>query len=228
MEDDSKGAKAAKTSLKVIAALCALGLAVGLWFLAGAINNVGNKNAQDKIIAQKQESIAASKSPATKSPVRAPSTKDATTAPSVAASGTAIDHPQDGGDIPKDGADFGTKTVTAPDFGSEDKNAPYMNSWMDMPNLIGVTVDPMTNMSTCYETSKGYIICDLSQGYSIILDTYYGGIFGIASKSAPFTDDQIAMFRETFPEATTVPGLNTLSGSSVLLRGQINDLSEGE
>lgn len=233
MEEEGK----VKTARKVLfgaVAVIVLAVMAGLWFLSSNIADTANQNREDKEVSEARKSAEAAESEAAKAAEtdsdfsdqqpgvdvteNPGSDEEDTDVPNVKAP---VD--QDKREVTVPTADFGSKTKDPKQGGMADERT--LANTGDLESYIGVKSTMQTDYSNCYGTSKGYTVCDLKNGYVMVVENYNQTVFAIGKKDGDLSSDQVSMFKETFESAEKVEGSGPLDGVSLVVKSDPTDIS---
>lgn len=120
-------------------------------------------------------------------------------------------------------ADFGSRVEGDITVG-EDLQHRLMSNTGDLEYYVGVSSEQVDSES-CYSTTKGYVVCDLGDGYHMILENHYQTVFAVAKTEGDFSDIEVRIFKESYPTATQVEGSGALEGLAVLTKNDPTDIS---
>lgn len=239
-EEDGK-VKTAKIAAKVALGVLIVAVLVGMWFVASRVADHASQNREDKIVTQAEESASAQAEEEAKSasPGEGSASEDeeitqdeidsgeygvGSEVPGDTENDVPAPVPESEREVSEDAADFGEKVEGTPDFGG-DLNARLYGNLGDLEYYVGVSSEPRDDLSSCYETTKGYVVCDLGNGYLMIMDTYTQAVFAIAKQDSDLTEEEVSMFQESFESAEQVVGAGAIEGLSVVTKSDPTDLT---
>lgn len=234
--DQEASNKLTKRILVAIVAALIVAILAGLWFVSSKVTDTANQNREDKLVAEAKESAKAAEEKASQEAEEAEAEE-----PSQSNDGEGSDDSKDyeeseGSGLPgpvdedkrsvtEETADFGSKVDGEVDYGQQ-INDRLLGNTGDLEFYVGVSSTMLTSMDDAYETSKGYIVFDLDNGYTMVLENYNQTVFAIAKQDGEFSEDQVSTFQEMFDTGQEVVGSGDLEGMSVLTKSDPTDLSE--
>lgn len=232
--DQEASNKLTKRILIVIVAVLIVAILAGLWFVSSRVTDTANQNREDKLVAEAKESAKAAEEEASQEAEEAeaeePSQSNDGSGDSEGSEeseGSGLPGPvdEDKRSVTEDTADFGTKVDGEVDYGQQ-INDRLLGNTGDLEFYVGVSSTMLTSMDDAYETSKGYIVFDLDNGYTMVMENYNQTVFAIAKQDGEFSEDQVSTFQEMFDTGQEVVGSGDLEGMSVLTKSDPTDLSE--
>lgn len=235
--DQEASNKLTKRILIVIVGVLILSILAGLWFVSSRVTDTASQNREDKLVAEAKESAKAAEEEASQEAEEAeaeePSQSNDGSGDSEGSSaseeseGSGLPGPvdEDKRSVTEETADFGSKVDGEVDYGQQ-INDRLLGNTGDLEYYVGVSSTMLTSMDDAYETSKGYIVFDLDNGYSMVLENYNQTVFAIAKQDGEFSGDQVSTFQEMFDTGQEVVGSGDLEGMSVLTKSDPTDLSE--
>lgn len=234
--DQEASNKLTKRILVAIVAALIVAILAGLWFVSSRVTDTASQNREDKLVAEAKESAKAAEEKASQEAEEAEAEE-----PSQSNDGEGSDDSKDyeeseGSGLPgpvdedkrsvtEETADFGSKVDGEVDYGQQ-INDRLLGNTGDLEFYVGVSSTMLTSMDDAYETSKGYIVFDLDNGYTMVLENYNQTVFAIAKQDGEFSEDQVSTFQEMFDTGQEVVGSGDLEGMSVLTKSDPTDLSE--
>lgn len=232
--DQEASNKLTKRILIVIVAVLIVAILSGLWFVSSRVTDTANQNREDKLVAEAKESAKAAEEEASQEAEEAeaeePSQSNDGSGDSEGSEeseGSGLPGPvdEDKRSVTEETADFGTKVDGEVDYGQQ-INDRLLGNTGDLEFYVGVSSTMLTSMDDAYETSKGYIVFDLDNGYTMVMENYNQTVFAIAKQDGEFSEDQVSTFQEMFDTGQEVVGSGDLEGMSVLTKSDPTDLSE--
>lgn len=238
--DQEASNKLTKRILVAIVAALIVAILAGLWFVSSKVTDTANQNREDKLVAEAKESAKAAEEEASQeasqeaeeTEVQEPSqsndgegSDDSKDYEESEGSGLPGPVDEDKRSVTEETADFGSKVDGEVDYGQQ-INDRLLGNTGDLEFYVGVSSTMLTSMDDAYETSKGYIVFDLDNGYTMVLENYNQTVFAIAKQDGEFSEDQVSTFQEMFDTGQEVVGSGDLEGMSVLTKSDPTDLSE--
>lgn len=234
--DQEASNKLTKRILVAIVAALIVAILAGLWFVSSKVTDTANQSREDKLVAEAKESAKAAEEEASQeaeeTEVQEPSqsndgegSDDSEDYEESEGSGLPGPVDEDKRSVTEETADFGSKVDGEVDYGQQ-INDRLLGNTGDLEFYVGVSSTMLTSMDDAYETSKGYIVFDLDNGYTMVLENYNQTVFAIAKQGGEFSEDQVSTFQEMFDTGQEVVGSGDLEGMSVLTKSDPTDLSE--
>lgn len=235
--DQEASNKLTKRILIVIVAVLIVAILSGLWFVSSRVTDTANQNREDKLVAEAKESAKAAEEEASQeaeeTEAEEPSQSNDGSGDSEGSEeseeseGSGLPGPvdEDKRSVTEETSDFGTKVDGEVDYGQQ-INDRLLGNTGDLEFYVGVSSTMLTSMDDAYETSKGYIVFDLDNGYTMVMENYNQTVFAIAKQDGEFSEDQVSTFQEMFDTGQEVVGSGDLEGMSVLTKSDPTDLSE--